>query len=208
MTPKPTTRPPAVLENGQPVAVVSAPRTSGSAANVALLIDRSQSMSGEVARERDRGRARVHLTPSRPGTRSRSSSSGTTAVQLTGFSTGTTDADAALRDLVVDGAFRDSALRRHLAGGRPPGRAAGGAAHPAAHRREGRVEQGDAGRRCARRPPGAHRRLLGRNPQQAVLAGCSPVDLARHRRRYRGRSTGGPRQAVPRHRDRSSHGPG
>jgi tight adherence protein B len=101
VTPKPTTNPPTVTENGRPVSVVSA-QNLGRTANVALLIDTSRSMKGESLASAIAA-AREFLNTKPAGDQIALFKFGNTAVQLTGFSTGTTDVDQSLRTLVVDG---------------------------------------------------------------------------------------------------------
>jgi tight adherence protein B len=101
VTPKPTTRPPTITENGRPVSVVSA-ENLGRTANVALMIDTSRSMKGESLTSAIAA-AREFLATKPAGDQVALFKFGNTALQLTGFSTGTTDVDQSLRTLVVDG---------------------------------------------------------------------------------------------------------
>ena len=100
VTSTPTAAPPTVRENGRPVSVVSA-QNLGRDANVALLIDTSRSMQG-ASLENAVAAARDFLTVKPNGDQIAVFTFGATAVQLTGFSTSTTDADQALRTLAVD----------------------------------------------------------------------------------------------------------
>ena len=101
VTPTPTARPPAITENGRPVSVVSA-QNLGRTANVALLIDTSRSMMGESLASAVAA-AHEFLNTKPAGDQVALFKFGNTALQLTGFSTGTTDVDQSLRTLAVDG---------------------------------------------------------------------------------------------------------
>src|SRR5262249_34161706 len=91
----------AITENGRPVSVVSA-QNLGRTANVALLIDTSRSMMGESLASAVAA-AQEFLNTKPAGDQVALFKFGNTALQLTGFSTGTTDADQSLRTLAVDG---------------------------------------------------------------------------------------------------------
>lgn len=100
VTSKPTTRPPTVLENGRPVAAARAVNF-GLAKSVVLAIDRSRSMNGKPLQEAVA--AAQAFTAAKPSAdRIAVSAYATQALMLTGFSTSTTDADAALRSIEVD----------------------------------------------------------------------------------------------------------
>jgi tight adherence protein B len=100
VTSKPTSKPPTVLENGRPVADPT-PVNFGSAKSVVLAVDRSQSMRGKPIAEAKA--AVTAFADAKPAADQIAVSTfATQALMLTGFSTGTTDADAAFRSLGVD----------------------------------------------------------------------------------------------------------
>jgi tight adherence protein B len=100
VTSKPTTRPPTLLENGQPVQGETAVNLANDK-SVVLAVDRSQSMRGTpIARARAAAQAFADTKPS--GDQIAVSTFATQPLMLTGFSTGTTDADAVLRSIGVD----------------------------------------------------------------------------------------------------------
>jgi len=100
VTSKPTSKPPTVLENGTPVADPN-PVNFGSAKSVVLAVDRSQSMRGKpIAEAKAAATAFADAKPA--ADKIAISTFATQALMLTGFSTGTTDADSALRSIGVD----------------------------------------------------------------------------------------------------------
>jgi tight adherence protein B len=100
VTPKPTTTPPTLLENGKPVADASAVNF-GSAKSVVLAVDRSQSMRGKPLAEAVA--AATAFANAKPDSDQIAVSTfATQPLMLTGFSTGTTDVDAALRSIGID----------------------------------------------------------------------------------------------------------
>jgi VWFA-related protein len=100
VTSKPTSKPPTVLENGQPVADPS-PVNFGSAKSVVLAVDRSQSMRGKPIAEAKA--AATAFADAKPAADEIAVSTfATQALMLTSFSTGTTDAASALRSIGVD----------------------------------------------------------------------------------------------------------
>jgi tight adherence protein B len=100
VTSKPTSTPPKVLENGTPVAAASAVNF-GSAKSVVLAVDRSRSMRGKPLAQATA--AATAFADSKPASDQIAVSTfATQPVMLTGFSTGTTDVDAALRSIGVD----------------------------------------------------------------------------------------------------------
>ena len=91
---------PSVLENGAAVAGLTA-ENLGRAKSVVLVVDRSVSMKGEpLADAVSAARAFIAAKPAED--RIAVTTFATTTLMLTGFSTSTTDADAALRSLTVD----------------------------------------------------------------------------------------------------------
>ncbi|HSJ94246.1 MAG TPA: type II secretion system F family protein [Gaiellaceae bacterium] len=99
-TPQPTTLAPSVLENGAPVAGLTA-ENLGRAKSVVLVVDRSVSMKGEpLADAVAAARAFVAAKPAED--RIAVLTVATSPVMLTSFATSTTDADAALRSITVD----------------------------------------------------------------------------------------------------------
>ena len=91
---------PKVTENGQPVADLVATNL-GRAKSIALLIDRSQSMTGKpLADAVDAARTFVAAKP--PEDRIAVTTFATQPIVLTSFQTSTTDADSALRTIDVD----------------------------------------------------------------------------------------------------------
>ncbi len=100
VTSQPTTTPPTVLENGQPVAAAAAVNF-GSAKSVVLAVDRSRSMAGKPLAEAIA--AATGFANAKPAADQIAVSTfATQPLMLTGFSTGTTDVDAALRSIGVD----------------------------------------------------------------------------------------------------------
>jgi tight adherence protein B len=100
VTSQPTTTPPTVLENGQPVAAAAAVNF-GSAKSVVLAVDRSRSMVGKPLAEAIA--AATGFADAKPAADQIAVSTfATQPLMLTGFSTGTTDVDAALRSIGVD----------------------------------------------------------------------------------------------------------
>jgi tight adherence protein B len=100
VTSQPTSKPPSLLENGQPVADASAVNF-GKAKSVVLAVDRSQSMRGKPIAEATA--AATAFADAKPAADQIAVSTfATQPVMLTGFSTGTTDVDAALRSIGVD----------------------------------------------------------------------------------------------------------
>src|SRR5262249_36590976 len=91
---------PALREDGAAVTGLEA-HNLGRAKSVALLIDRSQSMSGRPLRDAVAA-ARTFVAAKRPGDRIEVIAFGHQALALTRFSSSTADADAALRDLAPD----------------------------------------------------------------------------------------------------------
>ena len=91
---------PALTENGAPVTGLEA-YNLGKAKSVALLIDRSQSMSGRPLRDAVAA-ARAFVAAKSPTDRIEVIAFGRQAYALTRFSSSTGDADAALRDLKPD----------------------------------------------------------------------------------------------------------
>ena len=99
-TPQPTSVAPSVLENGAPVAGLTA-ENLGRAKSVVLVVDRSVSMKGEpLAAAVAAARAFVAAKPAED--RIAVLTVATSPVMLTSFATSTTDADAALRSITVD----------------------------------------------------------------------------------------------------------
>jgi tight adherence protein B len=101
-TKEPTETAPAVLENGQPAAGLEA-ENLGRAKSVLLAVDRSLSMKGQPLADAIAA-ARAFLAAKPADDRIAVATFATSPVILTGFSTSTSDADAALRSLTVDSA--------------------------------------------------------------------------------------------------------
>ena len=91
---------PRLLENGHPVAGLEA-QNLGRAKSVVLAIDRSQSMEGKALADAVTA-ARSFVAARSSGDRIALVGFGSSAVQLTRFSTAAIDSDIALRDLAVD----------------------------------------------------------------------------------------------------------
>jgi tight adherence protein B len=101
VTDRPTSRPPTLLENGKPVGLAGPPLNLGSSKSVLLAIDRSQSMGGKpLATAKKAAKAFVDAKPAADEIAVTTFASESGAP--TPFSTSTTDADAALRAIVVD----------------------------------------------------------------------------------------------------------
>jgi tight adherence protein B len=100
VTSSPTKHAPALLEDGKPVSVVSA-QNLASNANVALLIDTSRSMAG-ASLTNAKAAASEFLATKPAGDQVALFTFGSTALQLTSFSTSLTDADQQLRSMTVD----------------------------------------------------------------------------------------------------------
>lgn len=96
-----TSEPPGLRENGRPAPGLEA-ENLGRAKSLVLALDRSQSMKGQALADALRA-ARAFVARKSPGDRIAIVGFGSTAVQLTGFSSSTIDSDLALRDLEVDG---------------------------------------------------------------------------------------------------------
>jgi tight adherence protein B len=107
VTPKPVKSITSLTENGQPVAGFEAANL-GREKSVVLAVDRSQSMQGKALADASAA-ARAFVRSKQRSDRIAIVAVGDNAVQLTGFSTSPTDADAALRTLEVD-AVRGTAL--------------------------------------------------------------------------------------------------
>jgi tight adherence protein B len=99
-TAQPTPGAPAVLENGAPVAGLTAENLAR-AKSVVLVVDRSVSMKGEPLADAVAA-ARAFIAAKPAEDRIAVTTFATRTVMLTGFSTSTTDADAALRAITVD----------------------------------------------------------------------------------------------------------
>jgi tight adherence protein B len=100
VTPQPAAKAPKLTENGQPVVGYSA-KNFGREKSVVLLFDRSQSMLGRAVQ--DATAAARSFVRSKPASdRIAVVAVGKQAFQLTGFSSGTSEADSALRGLEVD----------------------------------------------------------------------------------------------------------
>jgi tight adherence protein B len=100
VTSAPTSRPPAVAENGRAVVGLEA-ENLGRAKSVVLAIDRSQSMKGEPLTDAIAA-AQAFVRAKPPGDRIAIATFATQPVMLTDFSTATIDADGALRSIAVD----------------------------------------------------------------------------------------------------------
>jgi tight adherence protein B len=101
VTPKPTARAPRLTENGIRVSGLEAANL-GRAKSVVLAVDRSQSMRGQAMADASRA-ARAFVRTKPASDRISIVAVGKRAVQLTGFSSATIEADAALRGVEVDG---------------------------------------------------------------------------------------------------------
>jgi tight adherence protein B len=100
VTPQPANKAPKLSENGQPVIGFTA-KNFGREKSVVLLFDRSQSMLGRAMQ--DATAAARSFVRSKPASdRIAVVAVGKQAFQLTGFSSGTAEADSALRGLEVD----------------------------------------------------------------------------------------------------------
>jgi tight adherence protein B len=117
---------PAVLENGSTVVLTNA-QNLGRAKSVVLALDRSQSMRGRAFADAVAA-ARTFLNAKGPADRFSIIGFGSSAVQLTRFSSARIDADTALRTMAVDStegtALYDAVVRgaRALADESQPGR--------------------------------------------------------------------------------------
>jgi len=100
VTPEPTRLAPRLTENGVRVSGLEAANL-GSAKSVVLAVDRSQSMRGQAMADASRA-ARAFVRRKPRSDRIAVVAVGKRAVQLTGFSSATIDADAALRGVEVD----------------------------------------------------------------------------------------------------------
>jgi tight adherence protein B len=100
VTSKPSAKPPAVRENGVPVTGLQADNL-GKTRSVVLAIDRSQSMDGKSFADAVAA-ARAFIATKNQDDRIAVVGFGSTAVDLTGFSSSTIDADTTLRSLAVD----------------------------------------------------------------------------------------------------------
>jgi tight adherence protein B len=101
VTDRPSTKPPTLRENGNPVENASAVNL-GSSKSVVLAIDRSQSMTGKpLATALVAAKAFVDAKPG--SDQIAVSTFASQALPPTPFSTSTTDSDAALRSIAVDG---------------------------------------------------------------------------------------------------------
>jgi tight adherence protein B len=100
VTPSPTSKPPQLLENGRPVSALLA-ENLGRAKSVVLAVDRSQSMKGKPFRDAVAA-AQAFLRAKQRNDRVAAATFATTPVLLTGFSTSSADARAALAGLAVD----------------------------------------------------------------------------------------------------------
>ena len=100
VTPQPAAKAPKLSEDGQPVIGFTA-KNFGREKSVVLLFDRSQSMLGQAMQ--DATAAARSFVRSKPASdRIAVVAVGKQAFQLTGFSSGTSEADSALRGLEVD----------------------------------------------------------------------------------------------------------
>jgi tight adherence protein B len=100
VTPQPAAKAPKLSEDGQPVIGYTA-KNFGREKSVVLLFDRSQSMLGRAMQDAiAAGRSFVRSKPA--SDRIAVVAVGKQAFQLTGFSSGTSEADSALRGLEVD----------------------------------------------------------------------------------------------------------
>ena len=98
--PEQTPAPPTLLENGRRAEVSSA-RNLGRAKSIALLIDRSQSMKGKPLADATAA-ARAFVAAKPYADRIAVGTFATRPLMATGFSTSTSDADSALRNVPVD----------------------------------------------------------------------------------------------------------
>jgi tight adherence protein B len=101
VTDKPVTKAPRVLENGHSVTLAGPPLNMGSSKAVLLAIDRSQSMRG-MPLERARAAARAFVEAKPAADEIAVATFASQPGEPTPFSTGATDADAALRAVAVD----------------------------------------------------------------------------------------------------------
>jgi len=100
VTPKPTSRAPVVREDGEPVVGFEAENLAR-AKSIAVVVDRSRSMSGKpIADAVDA--ARSFIASKSPADRVAVIAFGERAIRLTSFATSTIDADAALASLAID----------------------------------------------------------------------------------------------------------
>jgi len=99
-TPEPTSAAPSVRENGAPVAGLTA-ENLGRAKSLVLAVDRSVSMEGQPLADAVAA-ARAFIAAKPAEDRIAVTTFATKTLLLTGFSTSTTDADAALRSITVD----------------------------------------------------------------------------------------------------------
>ena len=100
VTPKPVGTAPSVTENGRPVVGLRAINL-GREKSVVLIVDRSQSMLGQAIADASAA-ARQFVGSKPPRDRIAIVAVGKKAVQLTSFSSATSEADAALRTIEVD----------------------------------------------------------------------------------------------------------
>jgi tight adherence protein B len=101
VTPTPSSSAPRVRENGEPVVGLKA-QNLARAKSIEVLIDRSRSMEG-TAFANAAAAARSFVASKSPSDRVAVIGFGRQALRLTGFSSSTIDADAALGSLAVDG---------------------------------------------------------------------------------------------------------
>jgi tight adherence protein B len=100
VTPSPTTKPPALKENGQPVIGFEATNL-GAEKSIVLVVDRSQSMQGQAIKDASAA-AREFVAAKPAQDRIAVVAVGKRAIQLTQFSSAGADAQNALRGLEVD----------------------------------------------------------------------------------------------------------
>lgn len=100
VTAEPTSKVPALRENGRPVIGFEA-TNFGTEKSVVLAVDRSQSMLGQAIRDASAA-ARTFVRSKPAGDRIAVVAVGKQAIQLTQFSAVAADADAALRSIAVD----------------------------------------------------------------------------------------------------------
>jgi tight adherence protein B len=93
--------PPALSEDGRPVTALHV-QNLGRSKSVVLVIDRSQSMAGRSLADAVSA-ASAFVAAKRPADRIAVVALGSAALELTGFSSATIDADTALRGISVDG---------------------------------------------------------------------------------------------------------
>jgi tight adherence protein B len=98
VTDQPTSKPPALFEDGKPVELSGAPLNLGSSKSVVLAIDRSQSMGGKPL-ETATAAARAFVDSKPSADQIAVSTFASQAVPPTPFSTDTTSADTALRSI-------------------------------------------------------------------------------------------------------------